>query len=157
MQFLKIDEKIRTDVNEFLQEHWFSTDIIIRGKIFDMTSADGIVVYENNTIIGLITYVIINGECEILSLDSITENKGIGTDLVQKVIDIARNATCHKVKLITTNDNINAIKFYQKRGFDMVKINHNALDISRQLKPSIPLFGEFDIPLKHEIEFEMLL
>jgi GNAT superfamily N-acetyltransferase len=157
MEFLKIDEKVRTDVNKFLQEHWFSTDIIIRGKIIDMTSAEGIVVYENNTIIGLVTYEILNGECEILSLDSINEKKGIGTDLVQRVIDIARTVNCYKIKLITTNDNINAIKFYQKRGFDMVKIYHNALEISRQLKPSIPLFGEYDIPLKHEIEFEMLL
>lgn len=59
--------------------------------------------------------------------------------------------------MITTNDNINAMRFYQKLGFDMVRLYHNALDVSRRLKPSIPLIGEFDIPLKHEIEFEMNL
>lgn len=83
------------------------------------------------------------------------ENQGIATALVNKVIDAAANNKCAKIKLITTNDNINALRFYQKRGFDMVKLYHNALDTARKLKPSIPLLGEFDIPLKHEIEFEI--
>lgn len=59
------------------------------------------------------------------------------------------------IYLITTNDNINVIRFYQKRRFDMVKIYLYALDVSRKLKPSIPVIGDFNITLKHEIEFEM--
>ena len=62
-----------------------------------------------------------------------------------------------RIELITTNDNLNAMRFYQKRGFDMVKLYHNALEISRKLKPSIPEVGEFGIPLRHEIEFEMVI
>lgn len=157
MVFNEINGKNRTEVNRFLQDNWYSTDIILRGRVVDMTLAEGIVVYESNIIIGLITYEISNGECEILSLDSKKENKGIGTELIHRVIEIAKSNNCNKVKLITTNDNINAIKFYQRRGFDMARIYHNALDISRQLKPSIPLKGEFDIPLMHEIEFEMII
>lgn len=157
MVFNEINRKNRTEVNRFLQDNWYSTDIILRGRVVDMTLAEGIVVYESNIIIGLITYEISNGECEILSLDSKRENEGIGTELIWHVIEIAKSNNCNKVKLITTNDNINAIKFYQRRGFDMARIYHNALDISRQLKPSIPLKGEFDIPLMHEIEFEMTI
>lgn len=157
MVFNEINGKNRTEVNRFLQDNWYSTDIILRGRVVDMTLAEGIVVYESNIIIGLITYEISNGECEILSLDSKRENEGIGTELIQRVIEIAKSNNCNKVKLITTNDNINAIKFYQRRGFDMARIYHNALDISRQLKPSIPLKGEFDILLMHEIEFEMTI
>ncbi|WP_197537949.1 hypothetical protein [Clostridium bornimense] len=55
------------------------------------------------------------------------------------------------------NDNINAIKFYQKRGFDMIKIYHNAIEESRKLKPIIPLIGNYGIPIKHEIEFQKLI
>lgn len=43
------------------------------------------------------------------------------------------------------------------RGFDMVHLFHNALDVSRKIKPEIPLVGDNSIPLKHEIEFEMVL
>lgn len=58
---------------------------------------------------------------------------------------------------LTTNDNINAIRFYQKRGFDMARFYHNALNVSRKLKSQIPIIGDNGIPLQHEIEFEYCL
>ena len=94
---------------------------------------------------------------EILSLDSLQENQGIGSKLVQNVIHEAKERKLQKIVLITTNDNINAIRFYQKRGFDMVHLFHNAMDVSRKLKPEIPLIGENSIPLRHEIEFELIV
>ena len=39
----------------------------------------------------------------------------------------------------------------------MTRLYHNAVDISRELKPEIPLLGDYSIPIKHEIELEMLL
>jgi GNAT superfamily N-acetyltransferase len=150
-----ISDENRKQVNDFISSHWFSTDLVIRGELFDSTILDGIVIFENAIIIGLVTYRIKDNECEIMSLDSLRENQGIGTTLINKVVEIANKEKCTKIKLITTNDNINALRFYQKRGFDMVRLYHNALDISRKLKPSIPMLGEFDIPIRHEIEFEM--
>lgn len=71
--------------------------------------------------------------------------------------EAAREARCRRIVLITTNDNIEALYFYQRRGFDLAHIYRNALDVSRSLKPEIPLIGEHGIPLRHEIEFEMAL
>lgn len=155
MDIRTISHENRNEINDFINSRWFSTVMVVRGKLIDMTILDGFAAYEDEKIIGLVTYKISGTECEIMSLDSLIEKQGIGTALVNKVIEAARDNKCTKIKLITTNDNINALRFYQKRGFDMVKLYRNALDISRKLKPSIPLFGEFDIPLKHEIEFEM--
>ncbi|MDM5187073.1 GNAT family N-acetyltransferase [Bacillus sp. DX4.1] len=45
----------------------------------------------SNKIIGLITYVIDNDECEIISLDNVLENKGIGSSLLRKVKEIAKS------------------------------------------------------------------
>lgn len=59
--------------------------------------------------------------------------------------------------LVTTNDNLNALGFYQKRGFELVKINRNALAETRKLKPNLPLIGMRNIPLRDEIELEMIL
>jgi hypothetical protein len=39
----------------------------------------------------------------------------------------------------------------------LVAIHRNAIEISRKLKPSIPIIGKHGIPIKHEIEFEMNL
>lgn len=157
MEIKRITPENRQQINDFIKFQWHSTDMVVRGEIVDMTTIDGFVMYENESIIGLLTYRIINNECEIMSLDSLREKQGIGTFLVKKVIEIANKEKCTKIKLITTNDNINALRFYQKRGFDMAYLYHNALDASRKLKPSIPILGDYDIPLKHEIEFEMSL
>lgn len=157
MEIKIITSENRQQINDFISSHWFSTDIVVRGEIVDMTIIDGFVMYDNENIIGLVTYRIKDNECEIMSLDSLREKQGIGTALVNKVIEVATKIKCTKVKLITTNDNINALRFYQKRGFDMIHLYHNALDVSRKLKSSIPMFGDFNIPLKHEIEFEMNL
>jgi ribosomal protein S18 acetylase RimI-like enzyme len=157
MKYVNISEENREFVINFITRQWYSTKIVVRGKEIDMTTVDGVIVTENDTIIGLITYIFYDDICEIISLDSLLESKGIGTTLVNNVILIAKDHNCRKVVLITTNDNINAIRFYQKRGFDMVHFYHNALDISRKLKPEIPLIGDNNIPLKHEIEFEFIL
>lgn len=94
---------------------------------------------------------------EILSLDSLRENQGIGSALVDLAVQEARDQKCRRVVLITTNDNIRALRFYQRRGFDMSNFYRNAMDLARKLKPGIPAVGENQIPLRHEIEFEMLL
>ena len=53
--------------------------------------------------------------------------------------------------------NLNALQFYQKRGFDIVKLHINAVKQSRKIKPEIPLIGFNGIPIRHEIELEMNL
>lgn len=102
-----------------------------------MKGVDGIIVYEENKIIGLLTYVIGREICEIISLDSLKEGMGIGKELIK----IARKNECIKITVITTNDNTNAISFYQKRQFNLVRLNYNAIEASRKIKPDIPEIG----------------
>ena len=106
---------------------------------------------------GIITYHIEKNGCEIVSLDSLYENAGIGSQLINEVVNVAKENGCKKVWLITTNDNIPAIKYYQKRGFDMTAIHRNAVNEARKMKPQIPMTGFDGIPILHEIEFEMVL
>lgn len=131
--------------------------MVVHGECIDLGTADGYYACENDEIIGLITYRITDGGLEILSLNSIIENKGIGSALMGKVISKAKSSGCSRIMLITTNDNTSALRFYQKRGFDMVRLYRNALDISRKIKPEIPLSGEDGIPIKHEIELELII
>lgn len=108
----------------------------------------------------MILYSICNGECEIVLLESFEENRGIGCALLAeavKAVKAAKAHSCGRVWLITTNDNTRAIRFYQKRNFDMKAIHHNSISASRQLKPEIPLCGNDGIPILHEIEFELIL
>ena len=103
------------------------------------------------------TYYIRRHECEMVSLNAFTKAAGIGTMLVDAVKRTARVAGCSRLWLTTTNDNLDAIRFYQRRRFQLVAVHPNAMEVSRKLKPSIPEVGNFGIPLRDELEFEMRL
>ena len=73
------------------------------------------------------------------------------------VEDAARAARCRRLWLVTTNDNLHALRFYQKRRFRIRAVHPDALDGSRRLKPEIPLIGIDGLPLRDEIELDLLL
>jgi ribosomal protein S18 acetylase RimI-like enzyme len=81
----------------------------------------------------------------------------VGSALIEAATQAARRVGCRRLWLITTNDNTHALRFYQKRGFVIAAIHVNALEKARRLKPEIPLIGEDGIPLRDEIELEMIL
>ena len=157
MQIQQINQMNRKNVNEFILKQWYSMVMVVHGESISLENADGWFASEDEIIIGLITYRIVNSEMEILSLDSLREKNGIGTALINKVIEVAKNKDCTRIKLITTNDNLSALRFYQKRGFEMARLYRNAVEESRIVKPQIPLTGEDGIPIRHEIELEMYL
>lgn len=107
--------------------------------------------------LGLVTYEIIGDQCEVVTLDAFAQFAGVGTALLQHAVEAARAASCRRVWLITTNDNVDAIRFYQRRGFTIAAVHVNAIAHSRKLKPSIALVGNHGIPIRDEIEFEMSL
>ena len=153
----KIDKTNRDRVNAFIIQHWFTLQMAVHGESIDLGTAEGFFACEGDEIIGLITYRLRQNELEILSLDSIREKNGIGTALLNEVLKKARETGVMRVFLITTNDNLNALRFYQKRGFDMIRLYHNAVVRARKIKPEIPLTGMQGISLKHEIELEIVL
>lgn len=157
MVISRIDRTNRKLVNDFIVSNWYTSEMVVHGKVFDLTAAEGFAAFEHGDIIGLITFTLEDDEIEILSLDSIHENKGTGTSLLNEVVNSAREGGCKRIKVITTNDNIRAIGFYQKRGFDLIRLHHGAVNKARMLKPEIPLIAENGIPIEHELEFELRL
>ncbi len=157
MDIRRIDQASRERINAFIVRQWYTMQMVVHGESIDLGNAEGYYACEDNEIIGLITYRIIGKEMEILSLDSLREGRGIGTGLLDTAVAKAKESGLHRIMLVTTNDNLAALRFYQKRGFDMFRLCRNALDQARKIKPEIPLTGMDGIPLKHEIELEMIL
>ncbi|MFC9540044.1 GNAT family N-acetyltransferase [Lysinibacillus sp. NPDC056959] len=152
MTIIPIKQLPQRDVLQFFKEHWGSTEMVISSGIYDCSKLEGFVyVDEHNMILGLVTYIMREEECEIISLDSIEEGRGIGSLLVQAVEEIAFEQGCTKITLLTTNDNLHALKFYQKRGYHLVGIIQNAVEQARAYKPEIPLIGNDGIPIRDEI------
>lgn len=144
-------------LRQFWLDHWGGEEMISRGKVYHPEQLEGFVAEDGNDWIGLLTFAIENDECEVTSLDSLREGQGIGSQLIDKAIEEARTRKCRRLFLITTNDNLNALGFYQKRGFEIVTIYRGAINESRKRKPGIPLIGYNNIPLRDEIELEIKL
>ena len=153
----RIDEKNRPLINTFIKERWYSLEMIVRGKAVDISRAEGFFIGTGTVVSGVITYRISDTTLEILSLDSVFEKRGIGTALIDAVVREATRRSCDRIVLITTNDNLNALKFYQKRGFDLIRLYRGAVDEARKIKPDIPVSGNDGIPLHHELELEKRL
>ena len=151
------DKDDRNWVAQFLDKQWGSTRIVTRGEVYLAHLLPGFVVEQDGERIGLATYRVEGTDCELLTINSLVNGEGIGTALIDAVKHAAQEAGCKRLWLITTNDNLNALRFYQKRGFALVAVYPKALDQSRKLKPEIPLFGLDGIPLRDEIELEMRL
>jgi N-acetylglutamate synthase-like GNAT family acetyltransferase len=155
MEFIKKTNNEDKDVLEIIRG-WGSDIIVSRGKVYRSEDLEGILVYEDNKIIGLGLYYIKNSECEIVLLETFIEKKGIGTQIIEEIKEVAKTNNCKRIFVITTNNNIGALKFYQKRGFNFSNIYINAMEESRKIKPEIPKeYGGIEI--RDEIEFEMKL
>jgi len=144
-------------LRQFWKENWGDEFVVGHGVVYYPDGLDGFVVIDGKEWVGLITYTFLGEDCEIVSIDSKREGQGIGTKLMDAAVEEARKKKCRRVFLVTTNDNLNALSFYQKRGFELVKINRGAVSGSRMIKPSIPLIGMNNIPLRDEIELEIRL
>ena len=107
--------------------------------------------------IGLITVHVGEKECEITTLDSLDELMGVGSALVEAVENWAREAGIERLWLVTTNDNLEALKFWQKRGYELVSVHRNAIADARRIKPQIPITGLNGIKIRDEIELEKLM
>lgn len=159
-----LTEHDRGWVAHFMERHWHSTMIVSRGQLYHGHLLDGFIAIEGDGngqmgvgVIGLATYQIEKPACELLTLDSMKERIGVATALIKSVKQVALEAKCKRLWLITTNDNTHALRFYQKRGFRLVALYPNALAESRRLKPQIPLVGNDGIPLTDELELELSL
>lgn len=156
---MKIEE-INKDkrLDQFLEKHWGSNFIVSKGKRSYGHDLNAFAILEGETIIGLLTYYIKDSECELVSIDALKKNQGIGTKLIKKLIEKTKSEKgLKRIWLITTNDDIDAIKFYQKRGFVFKAVYPDSIKESRKLKPEIPKVGNYGIPIRDEIEMEYVL
>jgi len=136
-------------------ESWGAETVIVHGTIYYPARLPGFAAQDGEETIGLLTYTIEAADCEIVTINAWRAYAGVGTALIEAVKQAAIRAGCKRLWLITTNDNLHALRFYQRHGFVISAIHINAVEKSRLLKPEIPLTGEDGIPIRDEIELEM--
>ena len=156
-QIRPVNEGDRSWVTRLLEEWWAGPKIVTRGRAYRADELPGFIAVQKGKPAGLITYRIDGDECEIVTMNSLVEGMGIGSALIDAVKKVAAAAACRRLWLITTNDNTSGLRFWQKRGFRLAAVHPNAIELSRRLKPEIPLTGNDGIPIRDEIELEITL
>lgn len=155
---MKIREKQLQDqpwIDKILNERWGGGEIVVHGEILDARLLPALIAGEQE---GLATYQIRRTNdlvcAELVTLDAITSNQGIGTVLIGALTSKLRAEGVGILRVTTTNDNLNAPRFYQRRGFRMTAVRPGAVDEARRIKPSISAIGEYGIPIRDELELE---
>jgi GNAT superfamily N-acetyltransferase len=93
---------------------------------------------------------------ELVAINAFLRRYGIGTALIDTLRQMLKDDFA-VIRATTTNDNIDALRFYQRRGFRITGLRAGAVDEARILKPAIPLEGAYGIPIHDEIDLELRL
>src|SRR5947199_10651589 len=131
-----------------LCDRWGATAVVSRGRVHDALHLPALIAERAGMSSGLVTYQVDGPGCELVTLDALTPYQGTGTVLVEAVARIARGARCTRLWLITTNDSLDALRFYQRRGIVIVGVHRGGRTRARQLKPTICLVGRHGITMR---------
>ena len=121
------------------------------GDIFHTSTLKGLKALVDDQIIGFLHYQRRNEECEILTSASLKEGQGVSSALTEAVEKIAREHGCRVLNVITTNDNLHALGFYQRRKYHLAALYPGSVNASRKIKPTIPEIGDNNIPIRDEL------
>jgi GNAT superfamily N-acetyltransferase len=138
-------------VEGILTRCWGDTRIVVHGRMFDAAALPALIAGDRA---GLATFAIDRerAEAELVTLNALVPRQGIGTALVEALAARLSAASIGVLRLTTTNDKLDALRFYQRRGFRIVALRPGAVDEARRLKPSIPLLGDDGIPMRDELD-----
>lgn len=144
-------------LRRFVAEQWGEPGVVSRGRLWTGDTLEAVAAKRDGETIGVVSWREDGERWELTTVNALVEGKGVATALIEAVAGLARGAGIDRVWLITTNDNTDALRFYQRRGFRLKALHAGAIAESRRLKPAIPEFGEHGIPIRDEIELELLL
>jgi GNAT superfamily N-acetyltransferase len=148
---------LRHWADQTLKEFWGSTCIMSRWRYHETKDLPAFIAIQEERPIGLATYCLEGDSCELVTLNSFVEGIGVGEALLLAVRDLASGAQCKRLWLTTSNDNLPALQFYQKRGMAIVAVHPGAIDEARKQNSKIPVLGYNEIPCRDELELEMRL
>ncbi|HEY9786674.1 MAG TPA: GNAT family N-acetyltransferase [Candidatus Obscuribacterales bacterium] len=157
LEIRPIGDEHRDWLKSKVQEIWNGRFVVSRGVAYEPANLPGFIAFKDDSPVGVATYYIKEDECELVTLDALSQWQGVGTALIEAVEEEARKQACSRMWMITTNDNIDGLRFYQRRGYVICNVYPNAIDQSRKLKPTIPLVGNYGIDIRDEIELEKFL
>ncbi|MEV6372151.1 GNAT family N-acetyltransferase [Micromonospora sp. WP24] len=146
----------RAGVDALHDREWGGPYVIAHDVRYDLRTLPTLVAVDGSgAVVGALAFHCDADGLEVVSVVAAVPGEGVGTALLEAAATRARAAGLHRLWLITTNDNLRALRFYQRRGLRLVAVDPGAVDRARRLKPEIPFVGEDGIPLHDELILEL--
>jgi ribosomal protein S18 acetylase RimI-like enzyme len=147
----------RPTVTRLLTEAWGAVHVYVvaLGGMVDAGALPGWLAEDAGDVAGLLTYRLDGDLCDLVTINSY--RPGAGTALIERLTAEARDLGATSVRVTTTNDNTDALRFYQRRGFRLSALRPGAVDEARLVKPEIPALGEHGIPIRDELDLLLTL
>ncbi len=144
--------------HEWLQHLWeefFGGEpMVVESGSYYLRDLPALLAEKDGNFEGAVSWTVIGTTAEIVSLNALVEGQGLGSALLERMESLLQDRGVDRVVLTTTNDNIRALAFYQKRGFRFMGLRPGAVDLARQQKPAIPEIADNGIPIHDEILLE---
>ncbi|MFO1259104.1 MAG: GNAT family N-acetyltransferase [Gammaproteobacteria bacterium] len=138
-----------------IDNDWGGNPLVVRTVSYYPHKMAGLVAFQGAKRIGVLSYEIRKEICEIIVFEVFDKFQGIGTQMLDSLKEIVKKEGCKQIYLMTTNDNLDALRFYQKRGFIISGIHIDSVKKSREIKPTIGLTGDYGIPVRDEIDLTL--
>jgi 2-oxo-4-hydroxy-4-carboxy--5-ureidoimidazoline (OHCU) decarboxylase/GNAT superfamily N-acetyltransferase len=125
------------------------------GEVIDPLTLDGLVAEVDGQPVGLATLrPSPDAGLEVLTLHAALRGHGVGSALLTAAREVAARGGWPRLWLLTTNDNLGAIRFYLRWGMHVERVHEGAVDRDRRLKPSISVVNRDNgIPITDLVEF----
>lgn len=117
-----VREDERPELARRIRTGWGSSTIASRGVLHDASKLPCLVAVEGERRLGVAAYHLTRGNCELVLLETFDRGRGIGAALLDAVVDIALKSNSRRLWLVTTNDNLDALRFYQRRGLRLARL-----------------------------------
>jgi hypothetical protein len=142
------EDRDRETIDAFHEKVWGGPYVVAHDQRFDLRTLPTLIAEdETKRFRGALVWREDGDAREIVSIAAVTPGEGVGTALLEA-------AATGKTWLITTNDNLRALRFYQRRGMRITAVDRGAVDRARALKPEIPLVGADGIEIHDELRLE---
>jgi GNAT superfamily N-acetyltransferase len=141
-------------VEEVWSQRW-GLPVVTTSGSYRPHDVEGLVLRSSSgEVMALVTWIVSGAGAEIVSLDALTQGRGLGTRLLAAAEDELRARGVRHLWLVTTSDNLSAFGFYIRRGYRLVGVHLDSMERVREVKPDLPMTGDNDLPLRDMWELE---
>jgi ribosomal protein S18 acetylase RimI-like enzyme len=145
----------RPAARELFHRDFGRTKIVAFGEVVDVDQVPALVAVMHGDPSGALAYRLLGDALHIVALatDPMWQRSGVGGYLVAEAELIARRLKLTRLVVATTNDNLPALYFYQRRGYRMTALVPESITIQTHQQVA----GFAGIPVRDEIRLEKRL